>query len=107
MRRDIRPHILHDSLSVAIIIGSYNPVPVPVQFGMLATLPSFGQLIVDCLITFASRGNAHVYTKPDFHDSPYSRWHLNFQSLGSGYSENSILYGGIIISLTIRSGKDR
>ena len=42
----------------------------------------------------------------NFHDSPYSRWHLNFQSLGSGYSENSIPYGGIIISLAIRSGKD-
>ena len=41
------------------------------------------------------------------HNFPYSRWHLNFQSLGSGYSENSIPYSGIIISLTIRSGKDR
>ena len=43
----------------------------------------------------------------NFHDSSYSCWHLNFQSLGSGQSVNSILYGGIIISLTIRSGKDR
>ena len=32
---------------------------------MLATLPSFGQLIIDCLITFASRENASVYAEPE------------------------------------------
>ena len=34
---------------------------------MLATLPSFGQLIIiiDCLITFASRENARVYAEPE------------------------------------------
>ena len=33
--------------------------------GMLATLPSFGQLIIDCLIMFASRENASVYAEPE------------------------------------------
>ena len=77
--------------------------------GMLATLPSFGSWL--SLSTVWSRLPAEktpVCTpNQHFHDSPNSRWHLNFQSLGSGYSENSIPYGGIIISLTIRSGKDR